>query len=66
MRKGKKLTYTTIESISKRNNYVIKQKKKIINNKSIEEYKSLLSQHNAKSCNFDIFYDYIKKWKLKR
>ena len=40
--KGKKLTYTMaqrkVESMSKRNNYVIKQKRKekIINNKSIE------------------------------
>ena len=40
--KGKKFAYTTVQrrvkSMSKRNNYVIKQKRKekIINNKSIE------------------------------
>ena len=55
--------------MSKRNNFVIKQKRKekIINNKSIEEHESLLNQHSSKSCNFDIFYDYIKnKMKVKK
>ena len=69
----KKLTYTTaqrrVESMSKRNNFVIKQKRKekIINDKSVEQHESLLSQYSAKSYNFDIFYDLIKnKMEIKK